>query len=112
MRIAVFAAVSVLVVACGGSSDATVEVLKSFGSVQCSGGGTTLSALEAQLTGAGIAVLRSSCGADGVLHPTLCGSPDGLVGIFDVSEAQLAAAEALQFAPLSTVPNAVRLACP
>lgn len=80
-----------------GSPSAT-SVYKSNGSMQCTGGG--------------VAVQSSSCGFDGNAHITVCGASDGRIGIFEIATADLAAAQALGFAPLPTLPDATRTACP
>ena len=107
------AVAALFVAACGGGDEAggPVSVAKSLGSVQCAGGGITLPEMQSQLTGAGVQVLAASCGNDGVGHPAVCGASDGAIGIFDIPASQQAAAQALAFAPLSTLPHATREAC-
>ena len=97
-----------LVVACGDSSGDTALVFKSLGSVQCTGGGTTLSALDAQLTAAGVQVLAAMCGHDGLIHAAVCGAPDGAIAIFQVPAAQQSTAEMLGFPLLSTAPGSLQ----
>lgn len=112
MRSAVLLMASALLVACGSDDpDATVDVFKSFDSLQCTAGGLTLTELNSQLASAGVQALSASCGADGLGYPAACGSPDGLIGIFEVPEGQLSAAEAVGFSALSTLPRATRIAC-
>ena len=81
-------------------------------STRSTGGGKTLAAPQAELTGAGIAVTASSCWGDGMSRPAVCGMADGAVGIFVVPASKRAGAEALQFTPLGTTPATVRVACP
>jgi len=103
-----------LAVACGDGSDsrtATAVVFKSLGSLQCTGGGTTPAALEAQLKAAGIQVLAAMCGYDGLLRAAVCGISDGAIAIFEVPASQQSSAEMLSFAPLSTAPAAVITPC-
>lgn len=105
-----------VVVACGGGDQPNpdpippvpVSVYKSLGSVQCTGGGTTLAAIQPQLTSAGIGVFSASCGLDGLSYPTVCGAGDGKIAIFGIPPTQLAAAVALSFGDLTTLPNATR----
>ncbi len=105
-------ALATLVACGGGESPATnVSLYKYVGSVQCTGGGTSLSAMERQLTDAGIRVLTSSCGVDGNAYPAVCGAPDGRIGVFEVPAAQAQAASAVGFAPLSNLPAATKVAC-
>jgi len=101
------------VISCGGTDTppASINVYKSLGSVQCTGGGTTLSALQAQLTGAGVPVMSSSCGNDGTPHPALCGASDGAIGIVEIPLAQQVQATTLNFAPLSSLPTAYVASC-
>lgn len=102
------------VVSCGGGGDTaglTIKVFKSLGSVQCTGGGTTLSALQTELIGAGVSVVSSSCGNDGTPHPALCGASDGAIGIFEIPVTNQTQAASVSFAPLSNVPLAYVTAC-
>lgn len=99
-------------VACGGGEDeAGTKVFKSMGSLQCSGGGVSLAALQGQLVALNVQVNSAACGTDGVAHPATCGATDGKIGIFEVSSAQTAAAAAAGFAPLSTLPSAKTIPC-
>ena len=88
-----------------------VAFYKSFGSVQCTGGGVSFEAMQQQLTAAGIQVLSAHCGTDGRMYIAVCGAGDGRIGIFEVPEKQAEAALALGFAPLSTLPGATTGAC-
>lgn len=107
--------------ACGGGGDsggpdiqtrvAGVKVFKATGSLQCSGGGLSLAALQAQLAAANVPVQDAACGTDGQALPTVCGVPDGKIGIFEIPTAQEAAAIAAGFKPLSTQPGAKTVPC-
>ena len=101
--------------ACGGSASdspgANVSVYKYVGSVQCTGGGTALPAMQQQLAGAGIRVITASCGSDGNAYAAMCGAADGRIGILEIPAAQAQAASALGFAPLSSLPAATKAAC-
>lgn len=88
-----------------------VAFYKSFGSVQCTGGGVSFEAMRQQLAAAGIQVLSASCGTDGRMYIAVCGAGDGRIGIFEVPAAQAEAALALGFAPLSNLPGATTGAC-
>jgi len=97
--------------ACGGgesepTSTTTVSLYKHAGSVQCTGGGMTRAAMERQLADAGVQVLGSSCGTDGMVYPALCGGLDGRISIFEVPASHAPAASAAGFAPLSNMPSA------
>ena len=99
--------------ACGGGSEdkAANKVFKSLGSVQCSGGGVSLAALQAQLTAANVQVASAACGTTGRALPTVCGGTDGKIGIFEISPTQAGAAAAAGFALLSTEPSAKIVPC-
>jgi len=101
--------------ACGGINSnlpsTSISLYKYAGSVQCTGGGMSLSEMERQLTDADIQVLSSACGLDGNVYASVCGSADGRIGIFEVPEAKAQAASSLGFAPLSDLPAATKVAC-
>ena len=101
------------VAGCGsnGASEPSVKVFKSRGSMQCAGCGTSPEVMENGLTTAGIEVRSFSCGIDGLAHPTVCGAPDGAINIFDIPQSNLAQAQSLGFASLSTLPNAQETQC-
>ena len=94
-----------------GKAPAAITVYRHVGSLQCTGGGTPVPALERQLIDAGIRVLSASCGSDGRMHAAMCGLPDGAIGIFEIPASQKEAAAALKFTPLSLLPDANRFAC-
>ncbi len=108
-----FLALSVLV-ACGGSEDPppSTMVFKSRGSVQCTGGGTPPATMSLELTNAGVTVLSSACGFDGLAHPAVCGGPDGAINIFQIPESQTNSALSLSYSLLSTLPTASEVVCP
>ena len=88
------------------------SVYKYLGSKQCSGGGTPLATMMRQLSDAGIPAMNVNCGTDGRMYPAMCGAADGRIGIVEVPEAKAAAAVALGFAPLSSLPEASKTVCP
>lgn len=105
---------------CGGGSDntqdqtagtVTVSVFKSNDTAQCTGGGVSLAALEGQLNAAGVTASAKSCGNNGLVYATVCGAPDGKIGIFDIPATQVQAASAAGFGLLSTLPNASKTGC-
>ena len=89
-----------------------VSVYKYVGSVQCRGGGTPLATMMRQLSDAGIPVLDVSCGSDGRMYPSMCGAADGRIGVLQIAAANVSAADALGFAPLTRLPDATKLVCP
>ena len=100
---------------CGGGNaiePTPVAMVKTLGSLQCTGGGSSLSAIVKQLTDAGVGALSSSCGDDGLPRIALCGVPDGRIAIVEVPFDQTSAAQALGFAPLANFPTAVKVSCP
>jgi len=90
---------------------ASARTYKYVGSVQCTGGGTSLTELQLQLTGAGIQVLGATCGVDGNLYAAVCGGADGRIAIFEIPAQQAQAASALGFMPLADLPAATEVAC-
>ena len=95
----------------GQPSEPPVRMFKSQGSVQCSGGGTSVAALAQQLQAAGVEVISSSRGTDGRMRIAMCGAADGRIGIFEVPARNADAAAALGFAPLSRLPSAQVVPC-
>ena len=114
MRIVVFTlAVLASLSACGGGEDeeSNSKVFKSMGSLQCSGGGVSLAALQAQLAAANVQARSAACGTEGLATSTVCGGSDGRIGIFEISPTQAGAAAAAGFMPLSTLPSAKTIPC-
>lgn len=115
LKSSVLALVAAAAAACGGGSsggaEETLSVYRYLGSVQCTGGGTSLSTLERQLLDASVRVAAASCGLDGKAYAAVCGAPDGRIGIFDVAAQHASIAEALGFDLLSRLPGAVRAPC-
>jgi len=104
--------VTSLLAACSsGNASPPVEMYIPMGSVQCSGGGKTLTGLKSQLQGAGIQFTSVGCGSDGVMRIALCGAPDGRIAIFSIPSSQSPAATQLGFIPLTKLPNAIRVPC-
>ncbi len=88
---------------CGGTSATTVKVFKYDGSVQCGSVGTAVTVMAAELSNAGVAVICSQKGQDGLAHPTVCGTATGAINIYQVDHTNLAKAETLGFAAVSTL---------
>ena len=106
---------SVFLSACGGGgTDPQSEnslFYKYAGSLQCFGGGQSLSEMTFQLSNSGILVLESYCGDDGLPHVAMCGATDGRIGIFKVHSLQEQTAFTNGLKPLSTLPSAVKTDC-
>ena len=106
---------SIFLNACGGgSTDPQREsslFYKYAGSLQCFGGGLSLSEMTFRLSNTGILVLESYCGNDGLPHVAMCGATDGRIGIFKVHSFQEQTAIANGLTQLSTLPSAVKTDC-
>ena len=103
--------------ACGGgdsdSAPQSTTVYASLEALQCmSTIVRPLSSLALTLSTNGVTVVTKSCGNDGNAHVTVCGVPDGSIGIFSIPATQAPTAHTLGFAPLSDLPNARTDACP
>jgi hypothetical protein len=83
------------------SSGAIVQVYKYDGSVQCGGPGVSLAKMADELTHRGVHVIAMRKGTDGLLHPYICGAPDGVINVFEIDARGLSEAEALGFKPLT-----------
>jgi hypothetical protein len=83
------------------SAGAIVQVYKYDGSVQCGGPGITLTKMAHQLTHRGVRVIAIRKGTDGLLHPYICGVPDGIINVFEIDARGLSEAEARGFNPLT-----------
>ena len=77
----------------------TVLVFKADGSLQCGQGkGVAIEEMEKELKG--IKVLSRDKRPDGKMHIQLCGSPTGVINVFEISEKNLKDAEARGFKKL------------
>lgn len=94
-----------------GQAASAVSVYLSLGSRQCQEGGRTLPQVRQLLSEAGVRVLSSSCGSDGMAYPAVCGAPDGRIAILEVPAEQVEAARKLGFSLLSQRPRAQRQPC-
>ena len=90
---------------------AGIDYYSYLGSVQCTGGGKSVTELEQELIVAGITVYEIGCGTDGKLYTSVCGAPDGRIGIFNIDPAKAKSAAALGLAPLDSLPHAVKTPC-
>jgi hypothetical protein len=96
----------------GGGGSETASVYASLDSIQCGTVNSPLSSLSSKLTAAGVTVVTSSCGIDGLARAAVCGLQDGSIGIFSIPASQKTTAMALGFAPLGNLPTASVSACP
>jgi len=82
-----------------GAEMATVFVYKPDGSLQCGmAKGLSLEEMEKQLKG--IPVLSRDKRPDGKMHIQVCGSPTGMINVFEINETSLKEAEARGFKKL------------
>ncbi|MDO5641903.1 MAG: hypothetical protein Q4G26_05865 [Paracoccus sp. (in: a-proteobacteria)] len=79
----------------------TLQVFKSFGTTQCNPHDGRMDDLARELDRAGVTVLDRQEGDDGMMRITLCGSPDGRIGIFTIPAAQAGTAASAGFQPLT-----------
>jgi hypothetical protein len=82
-----------------GGPVSSVFVYKSDGSLQCgTAKGLSLEEMEKQLRG--IPVLSRDKRPDGKMHIQVCGSPTGMINVFEINETSLKEAEARGFKKL------------
>lgn len=89
----------------------TSRVFTSAGSKQCEPARDDLQRMSSGLRAAGVRVVRSACGVDGMMYPAVCGGGDGRIGIFDIPSSDLAKAQAAGYSSLSARPDASEIAC-
>jgi hypothetical protein len=97
--------VALAVMACGcvaahhNSDPPTARVFKFAGIIQCQpGSGLSLTDMERPLTDAGLHVLDSYCaGIEGTVLPAMCGTSNGVMGVFELSARDAERAEALGY---------------
>jgi hypothetical protein len=92
-----------------------ISLYKATGSRQCAPAAAAhqqrlLDAVNS-LAGAGVRVLESSCGNDGLMHITLCGAETGEIWIVTVTPESRDKALAQGFRPLQEAPQAQSAAC-
>lgn len=88
-----------------------IKVYKYQGSVQCQGGGVPLVQMRRQLVKAGVKVVASHCGVDGLMYPSVCGAADGKINVFTITRASLAKAQAKGFSLLKNLADAQLVQC-
>jgi hypothetical protein len=89
----------------------SVELAVHMGSTQCMNDGTPLEEWVRQLTANGVEVRASSCGYTGNGYPAVCGGSDGRIAIVEVPSSLATTASNIGFFPLSSLPNAIKVAC-
>lgn len=88
------------------------SVYKYAGSTQCNTGkGLTLEEMKRQLVSAHINVLTAACGNDGKMRATMCGAPDGKIGIFEIPTDQFDVALKIGFLSIDQLTDAVKVPC-
>ena len=88
-----------LLAACAhvGSSSNYIKVFKHDGSIQCGYTGVELDAMGLELKNAGINVVCSQKGHDGLMRTTVCGADTGKLNIYTIEKKHLPDAEAIGF---------------
>lgn len=88
-----------LLLAAAGCTNQSTLVYKNDGTRQCEPGGTTLAQSRGELTGAGVEVFDSHCGAmTGMAVMAVCGGPTLGVHLHEINASDMAQAERLGFA--------------
>lgn len=87
------------------SSSTYVKVYKSDGSTQCNNDGTPPDVMISELTNAGIDVVCSETGSDGLIRPAVCGGSTGKLNVYKIYKVNLVDAQKLGFEPLSNLDN-------
>lgn len=100
--------------ACSGGKDdtsTTPKVFKYAGATQCENDGTSVEQMQTELTDAGIAVACAQRAGDGYVYPACCGCASGLINVYQIDPQDIPAAQALDFEPVSTLPDYQDTAC-
>jgi thioredoxin-related protein len=79
------------------------KVFKSDGSVQCDTSKIELDIMAMELINAGIDVVCSQTGHDGLTRATLCGLSTGNINIYKINSVNLSDAESIGFESVSTL---------
>jgi len=88
------------------AGEALMKIYKYDGSVQCdNSSGIKLHDMEQHLVEAGIDVMCSQQGNDGLLRAMACGMGTGRINIYTINPANLNDAKALGFESLSALPD-------
>lgn len=88
---------TLLMVACQHVSSSYIKVYKYDGSVQCGYAGVELDTMVLELNNAGIDVVCSQKGHDGLMRAAVCGSDTGKLNIYVIESKNLSRAEAIGF---------------
>jgi transcription elongation factor Elf1 len=79
------------------TSSTYVKVYKSDGSVQCGSAGEDLNVMGMELINAGIDVVCSQKGHDGMMRTQVCGADTGNINIYEIYSVNLPDAGAIGF---------------
>ncbi len=80
-----------------------VKVYKYDGSIQCESTGVELNVMALELIVAGIDVVCSQQGHDGLARITVCGADTGNINIYTIHRVNQTSAEELGFSPVNTL---------
>ena len=98
--------------ACGGSDSGNIKVFKHSGYLQCEPDTRVpLDEMVLELTNAGIDVLCSQTGHDGLVYAAVCGGASGEINIYLIRTVNLEDAESLGFAAVMTLTEYSDQAC-
>jgi len=83
--------------------ESAVQIFKYDGTLQCGmGGEIPLEEMAKELETAGVDVVTSRKGTDGLVHISVCGSSTGAINVYVIDRGALPAAERLGYRPLVT----------
>lgn len=85
------------------SSQPYIKVFKYDGSLQCQSQGIELDTMAFELINAGIDIVCSQKGHDGMVYTTVCGADTGNINIYSINTSNLPDAENLGFNPVSSL---------
>jgi len=83
------------------SSQPYTKVYKSDSSIQCESTGIDLDVMAMELINAGIDVVCSQKGSDGLVRAAVCGAGTGGINVYTINTSNLVDTKALGFSPVS-----------
>ena len=99
-----FVALTALLTGLAHAEDPGIEVFKPDGTLQCGmGSEVSLEKMAAQLRAAGVEVLGSRKGSDGLMRAAVCGAETGAINLYRIPADDLEAAAAAGFRRLGEV---------
>lgn len=97
--------VSSLLWGCSAANEpqARLKVFKPDLAAQCESSGISLAEMQGELSGSNITVHCAQKGHNGMMQMAVCGAPTGGINIYTIDENKLPQAQALGFAPVSSL---------